>query len=171
MTTPTPIAEGEGFSIASLARHLRMSRDTVAARLKTAQVKPCAERGGYPVFPLREACEVLLERTHYGSGERPDPASMKPMERRAWYQSENERLKFETECGCLIPADEVRDEMAYMAKIVVQTMETMPDVYERDYGPTPKVITYLIKVAEKVRAQIYDKLQASDPPQDDFKAG
>ena len=43
-------------------------------------------------------------------------------ERKAWYQSERERLKFEQETAQLIPASDVRREFAIWAKAVVQVL-------------------------------------------------
>ncbi|MBM0956484.1 DUF1441 family protein, partial [Escherichia coli] len=54
--------------------------------------------------------------------------------RKAWYQSERERLKFEQETAQLIPASDVRREFAIWAKAVVQVLETLPDILERDCG-------------------------------------
>ncbi len=47
-----------------------------------------------------------------------DVDSLSPADRRAWFQSENERLKFEKEIGELIPASEVALEMSALAKTV-----------------------------------------------------
>ncbi len=47
---------------------------------------------------------------------------MDPHERKAWYQSERERLKFEQETAQLIPASDVRREFAIWAKAVVQVL-------------------------------------------------
>ena len=151
---PTPLNEPTGFSIASLARHLRMSRDTVAARLKMCQVKSCGLRGGYPIYPLREAAEALLERGAFDENGKPDPDSLPPLQRRAWYQSENERLRFEEDSGNLILATEVQCEMAMIAKIVVRELETLPDRVERDLRCAPETIEYLHKQVRSVRSQI-----------------
>ena len=51
-----------------------------------------------------------------------------PHERKARYQSERERLKFEQETAQLIPASDVRREFAIWAKAVVQVLETLPDI-------------------------------------------
>lgn len=67
-----------------------------------------------------------------------DVDSMSPVDRKAFYQSENERLKFEEKTGELIPANEVALEMGTMAKAIVQTLETLPDILERDCGLQPK---------------------------------
>ncbi len=63
-------------------------------------------------------------------------------ERKAWYQSERERLKFEQETAQLIPASDVRREFAIWAKAVVQVLETLPDILERDCGLLPLRFPY-----------------------------
>ncbi|MFK8698402.1 DUF1441 family protein, partial [Proteus mirabilis] len=53
---------------------------------------------------------------------------MLPQDRKAWYQSERERLKFEQEVGALLPASEVAREYSALAKAMVQVLETLPDI-------------------------------------------
>ena len=47
---------------------------------------------------------------------------MSPQDRKAWYQSENERLKFEKHERELIPAYGVAREFSALAKAVVQVL-------------------------------------------------
>ncbi|ENA7307278.1 DUF1441 family protein, partial [Escherichia coli] len=63
---------------------------------------------------------------------------MEPKERKDWYQSENERIKLEKEQRKLIPVDEVVIVYSSMRKAVVQVLETIPDVLERDCALTPQ---------------------------------
>ncbi len=83
-----------------------------------------------------------------------DVDSLSPADRRAWFQSENERLKFEKEIGELIPASEVALEMSALAKTVVQALETLPDILERDCGLQPKDLIRVQQVTDDVRDQM-----------------
>lgn len=83
-----------------------------------------------------------------------DVDSLSPADRRAWFQSENERLKFEKEIGELIPASEVALEMSALAKTVVQVLETLPDILERDCGLQPKDSIRVQQVTDDVRDQM-----------------
>ncbi|MDW0618199.1 DUF1441 family protein [Mannheimia haemolytica] len=83
-----------------------------------------------------------------------DVDSLSPADRRAWFQSENERLKFEKEIGELIPASEVALEMSALAKTVVQVLETLPDILERDCGLQPKDLIRVQQVTDDVRDQM-----------------
>ena len=66
----------------------------------------------------------------------PVPASleeMEPHDRKARYQSERERLKFEQETAQLIPADDVRKEMAIW-EIVSEELAKLPIFWHRGCG-------------------------------------
>lgn len=83
-----------------------------------------------------------------------DVDSLSPMDRKAFWQAENERLKYEEKTGELIPASEVALEMGTMAKAVVQTLETLPDILERDCGLQPKELIRVQQVIDDVRDQM-----------------
>ncbi|WP_261290063.1 DUF1441 family protein, partial [Escherichia coli] len=81
-------------------------------------------------------------------------SEMDPHERKAWYQSERERLKFEQETAQLIPASDVRREFAIWAKAVVQVLETLPDILERDCGLQPAAVSRVQSIIDDLRDQI-----------------
>lgn len=83
-----------------------------------------------------------------------DVDSLSPVDRKAFWQAENERLKYEEKTGELIPASEVAFEMGAMAKAVVQTPETLPDILERDCGLQPKDLIRVQQVIDDVRDQM-----------------
>lgn len=83
-----------------------------------------------------------------------DVDSLSQMDRKAFWQAENERLKYEEKTGELIPASEVALEMGTMAKAVVQTLETLPDILERDCGLQPKDLIRVQQVIDDVRDQM-----------------
>jgi hypothetical protein len=149
------------YSIARLAGEFGMGRDTVAKRLAQANVRADGKRNGYPVYRLRDVCAVLLNFDAYGAGGILDPCTLPPIERRAWFQSENERLKVECDMGRLIPAAEVEAEMAQMARTVVRALETLPDTVERDLRAPPEVIEYLIDKVYELRRQLTCELAAA----------
>lgn len=91
-----------------------------------------------------------------------DVDSLSPMDRKAFYQSENERLKFEEKTGELIPASEVALEMGTMAKAVVQMLETLPDILERDCGLQPKEVIRVQQVVDDIRDQMALHIQQSN---------
>lgn len=145
------------LSIARLAAEFGMARETVSKRLAQAGVQPDGKRAGYPVYRLRDACPALVDGAVVGE-EGVDPSKMKPGDRRAWFQSENERLKFEQETGNLILAAEVHAEFAAVAKIVVRELETLPDRAERDLRCSPEVVEYLQGEVRSVRTEIAKRL-------------
>ncbi len=53
-----------------------------------------------------------------------DNKEMDPHARKAWYQSERDRLKFEQETGQLVPVSDVRRSFSVVVKAIVQVLET-----------------------------------------------
>ena len=88
-----------------------------------------------------------------------DVDCLSPSDRRAFFQAEIERLKYERETGELIPAYEVAQEMSYQAKAVVQLLETLPDILERDCGLSPSTLVRVQQVIDDLRDQMAQQIQ------------
>ena len=91
-----------------------------------------------------------------------DVDAMSPNDRRAFWQAENERLKYERETGELIPAYEVAQEMSILAKSVVQQLETLPDILERDAGLQPNALMRVQQVIDDIRDQMALHIQETE---------
>ena len=59
-------------------------------------------------------------------------------------------------------AFEVAQEMSFLAKAVVQSLDTLPDILERDCGLTPSQLTRVIQVIDDVKSQMSSHIQAGD---------
>jgi len=142
-------------SVTQIASLLGMNRNVVAKRLKDlALVGGNGEN--LKLYPLGEALRAIISPSSKETGE------MSPQDRKAWYQSENERIKFELEIRQLIPVDEVIREYSYMAKAVVMVLDTMPDILERDCALTPAAVGRVQEVIYDLRDQMAEKVSNSD---------
>lgn len=150
------------LSISQVAAEFGMSRNTVARRIEQLGIRPDGRRGGYPVYRMRDLVPVVQGELPGGLGDGFDPSRLPPTERRAWYQSENERLKAEADSGRLIPAAEVEAEMAEMAKTVVRALETLPDRVERDLRVPPEVVEYLQGEVHRLRVELCDRVMEAE---------
>ncbi|HAO0130706.1 TPA: DUF1441 family protein, partial [Escherichia coli] len=123
------------LNISQLAALSGVHRQTAAARLQNLPVAGGHESNLklYRVVDIVSAFLALPPPVAEGE--------MDAHERKAWYQSERERLKFEQETAQLIPASDVRREFAIWAKAVVQVLETLPDILERDCGLQPAAVS------------------------------
>lgn len=150
------------LSVRRLAEETGMARETVQKRISEFRVQPCGSRNGHPVYRLRDVCPALFGSPEFTEGGPVDPAKLKPQDRRAWFQSENERLKFEQETGQLILAAEVQSEMGTLAKIVVRALETLPDTVERDLRCGPEVVEYLQRKVRELRLELADRVVSEE---------
>lgn len=154
------------LSISQIASEFSMSRNTVARRIDQLGIRPDGRRAGYPVYRMRDIIDVVS--ASHGSiptGEI-DPSTLPPTERRAWYQSENERLKAEADSGRLIPAAEVEAEMALMVTTIVRALETLPDRIERDRRVSPEIVEYLQEEVHALREQLSGDLVEAEADDD-----
>lgn len=76
---------------------------------------------------------------------------MDPHARKAWYQSERERLKFQHETVQLVPVSDVRRSFSVVVKAIVQVLETWPDRLERDRGWTASQLNEVQIVVDEIR--------------------
>ncbi|HHY1073661.1 TPA: DUF1441 family protein, partial [Haemophilus influenzae] len=70
--------------------------------------------------------------------------------------------KYERDTGELVPSFEVAQEMGFLAKAVVQSLDTLPDILERDCALTPAQLTRVIQVIDDVKSQMSLHIQAGD---------
>ncbi|MBV6785935.1 DUF1441 family protein [Xanthomonas campestris pv. uppalii] len=152
-----------GWSIARLADEFGMDRRTAAKRLREAGVPPSGKRGTNDIYRLADAAPALVSPSGASGSEQViDPRDLPPMERRAYYQSENERLKVETTTGLLVPAAEVEADYAELVKKVVQFFDTLPDVLERKLSLSPEQVIKAQEECDRVRQSMYEAI--SDEP-------
>lgn len=148
------IGDAFQWSISQIARAFGMDRKTVSRRLEDAGVAPAGKKGGYATYALKDAGPALFAQTTV-PGFVFDPESMMPKDRKDWYQSENERLKFEREMQKLVEAHEVRRELSQMAKAVANTMDAIPDLLERDCGLDPDSLDRVQVSLDGLRESMY----------------
>lgn len=142
-------------NVSQLAELVGMNRNLVARRLRELEL--VAGNGeNLKVYELGPALQALLTPSVKENGE------MSPQDRKAWYQSENERLRFEAASRELIPAEEVAREYASLAKAVVMVLETLPDILERDCALTPTAVTRVQIIIDDLRDEMARKIQESD---------
>ncbi|WP_278366880.1 MULTISPECIES: DUF1441 family protein [Marinobacter] len=148
------IADAYNWSISQLARAFGMDRKTIARRIEDAGISPAGKKGGYPTYALKDAAPAIYaDQVYYDPDE--DPSKYPPSDRKAWYQSENERVKLEVQLRQLIPADEVHLEMSKLAKAVTTTLDSLPDILERDCDLDPDRIERVQSSIDGLREKLY----------------
>lgn len=154
MSDVTPISGANDWSISRIAEALGMSRNTVSKRLRESAVKPSRKEKGSFVYALKDAMPALYKADTPQNLGLNNPDEMPPESRKAWFQSENERIKLEREIGNLLDSSEVAREFSLMAKAVIQVLDTLPDVLERDCGLTPHQVSKVQGSIDDLRDQM-----------------
>lgn len=141
------------LNINQIAEVTGLHRQTVSQRV--AGLTPAiGSNTKLKLYPLRDLLLVGLSEKMSA-----DVDSLGPQDRKAFWQAENERLKYERDTGELIPAFEVSKEMSYLAKAVVQVLETLPDILERDCGLSTSAVIRTQKVIDDLRDQMASHIQ------------
>lgn len=144
------------LNINQIAEITGMHRQTVSQRV--AALTPSAgSNSKLKLYPLADLIRLGLQEKRTANVD-----AMSPNDRRAFWQAENERLKYERETGELIPAYEVAQEMSILAKAVVQQLETLPDILERDAGLQPNALMRVQQVIDDIRDQMAQHIQHTE---------
>lgn len=148
------------LNINQIAELVGMHRQTVSQRV--AGLTPAiGSNSKLKLYALSDLIKIGLAEKMTA-----DVDSLSPVERRAFWQAENERLKYERDTGELIPAYEVAQEMSAQAKAVVQSLETLPDILERDCGLSPGALVRVQQVIDDLRDQMAQQIQQSTSDQE-----
>ena len=154
------LEEAYNWNITRLADAFGLHRDTVRKRLKEGGVLPAGTRNGANVYALKDAGPALFGETLSASGD--DPDELLPQDRKAWYQSENERVKLEKEMRLLVPVEEAHREMSRLAKAVASGLDSLADMLERDAGLPPEAIELVEQTTDALREQMYQAIIDDD---------
>jgi len=150
-------ANGLTFSLSSLAREFGIARETVTKRLAAASVQPVGKDKGHPVYKIKPAAMAILQFDEQEVVS--DPALMSPKERLDWFKSEESRLKFERETGVSVSTEQARLEMANIIQTVTKTLDTIPDILERDCRLPPDSVLQVEKAIDALRIQMAEDLE------------
>lgn len=157
MSNVSGIGDAYHWSVFKIAEAFGLHRDTVKKRLLAANIPVAATVRGNPVYALQYVGPALFGAKHEAADSVHDPSQMEPKERKDWYQSENERIKLEKEQRKLIPVDEVVIVYSSMRKAVVQVLETIPDILERDCALTPQAVGVVQQSIDDLRYTLQEK--------------
>lgn len=146
---------GINLSASAISLEFGLATATVKKRLIDAGLQETGKNRGNPIYRLKDVIKILLNP----DGET-DPNTLGPQERKAWYQSEKDRIIVEEKQGELIPVDQHRDALADVIKITVQTLDLLPDILERDCDLTPTQIEKMIELTDQVRNHWADQIES-----------
>ena len=87
-----------------------------------------------------------------------DPEKMPPKERLDWYRGTRERTRHLEEVGQLLPAADFERVLADVLKTVAVTLESLPDVLERDAGIDGAAVERCQLVVDRMRDELFARL-------------
>lgn len=164
MANVTHLNDAYAWNITRIADAFSLHRDTVRKRLKESRVRPVSKKSGVDVYALADVGPALFSQDLLAKTDDDihNPSKMPPKDRKDFFQSERERLKFEEEIGQLIKDSQYRRDLAETLKAVVSYFESMPDKMERLRVFTPAQLDTLETVCDQFRAELYAKVVEVD---------
>ena len=155
MSNVTNLADAYSWNISRIAEAFGFHRDTVRKRLNSAMVRPSGKKSGNDVYELADVGAALFAEQSVYSGDVSDPDKMGPKDRKDFYQSENERLKFEEKTSELMPSGVYQDAIYENLKKIVSAFDSLPDMIERRHSCSPEQIEDIISYLHECREQVY----------------
>lgn len=168
------------ISKAQLAEAYRTSSVTVAKRLQG--ILPIERIGPTDYYRLADVCELKDVRVEAGIADPEeenitDPDKMPPDKRRLFYQAEDLRQAAELkarknaiESGRLLEATHVERTIAEAFKTLALTLDTLPDLFERDGLIQTADVERVIEIVDNSRNQLATDLTKLSPPVADIDA-
>lgn len=156
--------DGGSVSLSALARGFECSRETVRKRLIARDVQPTGEISGNPVYPLVPSLLAMRQedRQQWGAMLTPEEAAkLPPADRKSWYASEKDRLQVAREQGHLVDAQDAREEMAALVKILAAACDSIPDELERELRLPPAQVALIEQKLDEIRVQIAGHLESA----------
>jgi phage terminase Nu1 subunit (DNA packaging protein) len=158
---------GVRLTVAALAREFEVSRDTVTRRFNSAFVMPFGKNErGYPVYRLKDAAIAILGvMTEKQNWDSIDPSCLPPAERAQLAKArldetrkKLEDLKVDSAEGTLVSVEDCRQQMAFMKNGIVQMIDTLPDILERDCDLSSEVVSKIEIICDAERNKLAEYL-------------
>lgn len=152
------LADAFNWSLSKISEAFSVDRATIRKRLVENNIQATGTFRGNPTYALKDVAPALFAVVREaGEDISHDPSHMIPKERKDWFQSENERIKLEKEQRGLIPVNEVVAVYSAMTKSVVQVLETIPDILERDCALSPQAVTVVQAAIDDLRTTLSER--------------
>lgn len=166
---PALIDQRPLWSKSRIAKVWRVDRRTVDRLIDGIQ--PASKVKGHPVWDVIDVAPVMVQYHSGGSiadpeGDDFDPEKLPPPDRKAWYESEDKRLKVEKEKGRLIPDIQFEAALVNAFKQLKTVLVTFPDVLERDANLTPEQVIKAQRIVDSTLMQLYKALVNDSEPDD-----
>jgi DNA-binding transcriptional MocR family regulator len=146
------------WSINALADEFGIDRRTVKKRLDG--IAASGEVNGHQAWRLRDVAIAVMgpQSAFAGDPDFLDPDKLEPSDRLKHFQALREKSKWMAEERHLIPASEVEQVVATAFKSLAQSLDTLPDVLERDCAMGPDEVERAIEVVDAAREGLYQQL-------------
>lgn len=169
------------ISKAQLAEAYQTSSVTVGKRIKG--IEPLMRKGTTDYYRLRDVCdlkdvrELVVKPADEEQENISDPDKMAPDKRRLFYQAEDLRQAAELkarknaiEAGKLLEAAHVERVIAEAFKTMALTLDTLPDLFERDGLIQSSDVQRVIEIVDSSRNQLANDLSNLSPVVEQIEA-
>lgn len=117
------IRDAYNWNLTSISAGFGVDRGTARRKLRQAHIQPVKVLDGVPLYALSEAIPALY-RADPVAQKAPD--EMNPLDRRAWFQSENARLAVEDRMRHLVEAADAAEQFSILKRAIQNGLRQLP---------------------------------------------
>ena len=147
-------------SVNRLALICDSSREHVRKIIERSSIRPSGERSGHAVYLIREVVMAVCGCRVATPGDHADPQTLPAAQRKAWYDSECQRLRLAKEAGALLAVEDVQLAFAQIYSDVSHELSMIPDILERDMQVPGEYTERFIELVQHTRERICQRAQA-----------
>lgn len=118
---------------------------SITRRVVAAGFAPVLERAGHKFYRIGDLFRAFVKENEF--------------QRRARVQADEIELRVATSKGDLVPRHDVEQGVASLLKVVAETLDSLPDIIERDAGATPQQLSRVESVLDTARNELHTRLQ------------
>lgn len=151
------------LSKSEAATEFGMARATISKAIDDLGIRPADRRAGYDVYRLADLIQIVkVDLSNDGEVRASKPSDILALARADESRTDNalKQLKLREQEADLVRKNAARLEMANMIKPIIQLLDIIPDVLERDCGISPKAVVRCQEVLEREKAHLAKQLES-----------
>lgn len=154
----------QGCTQSQLVMIFKMDRRDIAQRIMHAQIDPCGERGGFPIYQISDVAPYLVKPRHSAAKieeylKKMNPADLPKILAKEFWAGQRSRQEFLIREGDLWDTDKVMQVFSEAFKTIRQSVLLFRDAVDRQHMLTDAQSELIGSLTDGLLHDMADKLQ------------
>lgn len=154
----------QGCTQSQLVMIFKMDRRDIAQRIMHAQVDPCGERGGFPIYQISEVAPYLVKPRHSAAKieeylKKMNPADLPKVLAKEFWAGQRSRQEFLIREGDLWETDQVMQVFSEAFKVIRQSALLFRDAIDKQHMLTNEQSKFLEGLTDGLLHDMANRLQ------------